>query len=179
MSLIRTIRNAEPADAQDIVNIFYRTWILTYPNEELNITVDDIEEIFKLKNDKKDLDNFSEKIKNLPDNAKIFVFLIDNKIVGVVRMSIKEEFNQLNSIYVLPEFQRKGIGDMLFKECLKYFDKNKKIIVHVATYNTKAINFYEKLGFVDNGKRFTEERHRMPVSKVLIPELEMEMWVKF
>ncbi len=81
-------------------------------------------------------------------------------------------------LYILPEYQGKGVGKMFWGECVKYFDNNKKIIVQVATYNTGAIKFYEKLGFKDNGKRFSEERLRMPISRVLIPEMEMEVNIK-
>lgn len=52
----------------------------------------------------------------------------------------------------------------------------KDIIVQVATYNAQAIDFYKKLGFIDYGKRFTEEKHRMPISGRLI--LEMELIIK-
>lgn len=62
---------------------------------------------------------------------------------------------------------------MFWEKCLSFLDKNKETIVQVATYNEKAISFYKKLGFVDTGKRFTEERFVMPISGSKIPEMEM------
>ncbi len=163
-----------PEDARSIQEVFYKTWLLTYPNKETGITKEDVEEHFKDAFTEEKLKIVSDKIKDLPENAKVFVAKIDNKIIGVCRIFIKEDFNQLQAIYVLPEFQGKGVGRLFWLECSKYFNKNKKTIVQVATYNINAIKFYESLGFKDNGKRFSEERHRMPISKALIPEMEME-----
>ncbi len=83
-----------------------------------------------------------------------------------------EDYNQLKTIYVLPEFQGKGIGKMLYEEVVKFSDPEKDTIVHVATYSKQAIEFYKKLGFVDTGKRFSEERFKMK-SGAIIPEMEM------
>ena len=41
------IRSAEVKDARDILDVFYQTWIQTYPNKDLGITVEDIEELLK------------------------------------------------------------------------------------------------------------------------------------
>jgi ribosomal protein S18 acetylase RimI-like enzyme len=95
------------------------------------------------------------------------------RVVGVCLFVERETCNQLQSIYVLPEYQGKGIGALFWKKCLAFLDPAKETIVQVATYNKKAIDFYSRLGFIDTGKRFTEERHRMPISKALIPEMEM------
>jgi ribosomal protein S18 acetylase RimI-like enzyme len=169
------IREARPEDVRDIQNVYHETWLDTYPSEEVGVIVEDIEENFKNAYSKETLDNIANKIRTLPVTAKFLIAVVNDKVVGLCRISIKEEFNQLNAIYVLPAYQGMGIGLKFWDESMIFFDKNKRIIVQVATYNSRAIKFYEKLGFRDNGKRFTEERHRMPISKVLIPELEMEL----
>lgn len=169
------IREALPEDVNEIQDVFYKTWLLTYPNQDLGITTQDIDELFKNSYDKETLNNFADKIRSLPSHVKFFVAVMDDKVIGLCRIFLKEEHNQLNAIYILPEYQGRGIGSILWGEAQKMLDINKKTIVQVATYNINAIKFYEKLGFKDNGKRFTEERHRMPISKVLIPEMEMEL----
>ncbi len=169
------IRLALPDDAKNIQKVFYKTWLETYPNKDLGITREDVEEIYKDRHDENKIKTFKDKILNMPNNSKLLVAEHEDNLIGVCRIFLRDDFNQLQSIYILPEYQGKGVGRMFWSECLKYFDKNKKIIVHVATYNTQAINFYKKLGFTDTGKRFEEERHRMPISKVLIPEMEMEL----
>jgi len=64
---------------------------------------------------------------------------------------------------------------MFWTKIQEFFAKDKKTIVQVADYNDKAIAFYQKLGFVDTGKRFTNEKHKMPISGNCIPEMEMEI----
>ena len=172
------IREVTEEDAEQVENVFYKTWLKTYPNKDVGITEDDIHEMFKNSFSKENLDKRKEGLKKLPINCKFFVAEEkDTKIVGVCRIYNKEDYNQLQSIYVLSEYQGKGVGKMFWIEAKKFFIKNKKIIVQVATYNNNAIKFYEGLGFKDNGKRFSEERHRMPISKVLIPEMEMEVLI--
>lgn len=82
--------------------------------------------------------------------------------------------NQLQAIYVLPEYQHQGIGTMLWQALCKSFDVSMPTIVQVATYNKQAIVFYEKLGFTDTGKRWQDDKFRMK-SGVVIPEMEMEI----
>jgi ribosomal protein S18 acetylase RimI-like enzyme len=170
-----TIRKAKENDAIDIQQIFYNSFLKTYPNQALGILKEDIEEMYKDSFSDKKITEFKNKIKNVPESVKIFVACDGNKLCGLIMIVINEKFNQLQSIYLLPDYQGKGIGVLLWNTAKQYFDKNKKIIVQVATYNKSAIKFYEKLGFTDTDKRFTEERHRMPISKVLIPEMEMEI----
>lgn len=43
-----TITTAKPEDARGIVEVLYKTWLDTYPNEEAGITVDDIEDKFSV-----------------------------------------------------------------------------------------------------------------------------------
>ncbi len=171
------IREVKSEDVESVENVFYKTWLKTYPNKELGITENDIHEIFKNSFTLESLDKRKLSFKNMPKNSKFFVAEDNNtsKVVGVCRVFNREEYNQLQAIYILPEFQKKGIGKMLWEEAKIFFDTNKKTLVQVATYNTNAIKFYKNLGFKDNGKRFSEEKHRMPISKVLIPEMEMEM----
>lgn len=169
------IRDAKPEDVKALQEVFYTTWLTTYPNKEVGILEEDIHEKFKDVFTEEKLSEAAERIKNISNNSKYFVAELDGKIVGICRIFVREEYNQLQAIYVLPEYQQQGIGKMLWKKSLEFFDKHKKSIVQVATYNLKAIEFYKGLGFVDTGKRFSDERFRMPLSKVLIPEMEMKL----
>lgn len=170
-----TVRRAEHKDAEGIQNVFRTTWLATYPNEKAGITTEDIEVKFADAYSDKTLARVREYIASLPENSHTLVAEDNGMIVGVCRIYIRETYNQLQAIYVLPVFQGKGIGTILWNRCLDIFDPNKDIIVQVATYNTHAISFYTNLGFQDTGKRFSEERHRMPVSHNLIPEMEMRI----
>ena len=113
-------------------------------------------------------------MRHIPKNQKRLVAVYEDRVVGVTTMIQREEYNQLQTIYVLPEFQGKGIGKMLYAGAVRFCDTSKKLIVQVATYNNTAIAFYQKLGFVDTGKRFQDERFRFK-SGAIIPEMELEI----
>ncbi len=163
---------AIPEDYVGIEEVFYRTWLSTYPNEEIGITEDDIEDRFKNRSKPEVIKKRKERIGNPPSDEKFFVAKEDKIIVGVCRVSLKEDRNQLQAIYVLPEYQGRGIGKMLWSEAQKFFDPEKDIYVELAVYNKGALEFYKKLGFVDTGRRIKNDNFKMK-SGVVIPEMEM------
>lgn len=165
-------------DAKDILHVLHKTWLDTYPNKELGITEEDIEESFKDSFTKENISKLQNKIKNIRENDKRLVAKIDDKIIGIARVIKNEENNKLETIYVLPEYQGKGIGKMLWEEMKKFCDPSKDIIVHVATYNQNTIEFYKKLGFEDTGKRFGDITWRMRKVGASIPEMEMVIKAK-
>lgn len=173
MNTILITKPKIPEDVTQIQEVFYRTWLETYPNKKAGITREDIEEYFKNRLDPETIQKRIDAFSQLPSNELFLVAKHEEKVVGVCRIVNRETYNQLQAIYVIPEYQRYGIGKMFWNKGQEFFDKSKDTIVQVATYNKKAISFYEKLGFVDTGKRFTEERHKMPISGALIPEMEM------
>jgi ribosomal protein S18 acetylase RimI-like enzyme len=162
-----TIQKAVPEDALEIGEVFYKTWLATYPNKEAGVTEGDIEFVFK---DRKSGDG--SKFANLPENTVYFTAKENDHVVGVCRLIKHEDKNELKAIYVLPEYQGRGVGKMFWNKALKFFDSRKDTIVNVVVYNTNAIEFYKKLGFKDTGKRLLDERFRMQ-SGAIPPEMEM------
>ncbi len=167
-----TISKSKPEDAGGIIDLLYKTWLATYPNKEHGITTEDIEESYSDARSAERISKLEDRIRNIPPNELRLTAKSGEKIVGVARMIKHEDNNQLQMMYVLPEFQGKGIGKMLFAKSFEFVDGHKNTIVQVVTYNTQAIKFYEKLGFEDNGRRFTEERFRMKGGNIM-PEMEM------
>lgn len=159
-------------DAIGSIEVQHKAWLATYPNEKLGITVEDIEERYKNAYVGERLERRKKIIENPEPNEKVLVAKDGNKVVGMCYGDIQENRNQLRAIYILPEYHGKGIGTKLWQALLPFFDKNKDIYVEVVDYNEKAISFYKKLGFVDTGKRFQEERFRMK-SGALFTEMEM------
>lgn len=115
----------------------------------------------------------TEAILNMPERQLFFVANDRSEVVGVCRIIKTEIHNELQAIYVLPKYQRKGIGMMLWKESKKLLGDTNCTVVNVATYNTQVTNFYKKLGFIETGRYFIEEHFRMPISGVAIPEMEL------
>jgi ribosomal protein S18 acetylase RimI-like enzyme len=166
------IFEAGPEDAFGITNVLYKTWLSTYPNKKIGITVEDIEDSYKDEFTVEKINNLKEVIKNSPKNKKRFVAKIEDQIVGTCTAVIGEDSNNLRTLYVLPEFQGLGIGKMLWKKADDFFDPKKDTFVQVADYTENAINFYKKLGFVETGKRIENESQKFK-SGAVIPEIEM------
>ncbi|RDW17595.1 GNAT family N-acetyltransferase [Oceanobacillus arenosus] len=79
---------------------------------------------------------------------------------GVQYGAYKEDFIDVG-IGMKPEFTGKGMGSEFFAQILEFIEaqnKNGAIRLTVATFNERAINLYEKLGFV---KKMTFERRKM------------------
>lgn len=94
------IQNAETGDARDIQQIFYESWLDTYPNDELGITEDDIKEKYRQKISKDGIQKRIEMISNLPKNQLLLVAKYDDKVVGVCKSEIGTKINQLSAIYI-------------------------------------------------------------------------------
>ncbi len=167
------IREARPEDASQLSDIFYITWVATYPNAEHGITLEDIEAHF---GERKSPASIERSQKSIADTRSkggwYFVAEIDGRAVGLCRVFVRPEHNQLQAMYVLPEFQGRGVAKALWEAARENLDPLKPTIVHVVNYNARAIAFYKKLGFRETGKTFTEERFRMK-SGAIFTETEL------
>lgn len=169
-----TIEVAKLADAEQIKDVQLATWLKTYPNKVAGITVDDIEARFA--------DVSGERMVRRKRNLKFpepgtttLVARKDGEVVGVCMMVKKSDRNQLQMIYVHPEYQRLGIGKKLWDEGRKFIDSTKDTYVEVVDYNKQAINFYTRLGFIATGNSHQDERFRMKSGGIFT---EMEMVLK-
>jgi ribosomal protein S18 acetylase RimI-like enzyme len=168
------ITEAVSEDVEGIQKVFYETWLDTYPNEEYKITLDDLKYRHKDIFNEETFEKRRRMIRDRSNNELFLVAKFDEKIVGVCYLEKDETKNSIHAMYVLPKYQGKGIGSGFWKNALDFFDKSKEIIVNVVVYNANAIAFYKKMGFVDTGKRFTEERFRMKSGSIM-PEMEMKI----
>ena len=86
--------------------------------------------------------------------------IVDNKIVGWLLLTNKDDGKLLDEIYLEEEYRNKGIGTDIIKDIL-----NNNDIVYLWVYkeNEKAISLYRKLGF--NIIEETESRYYMKYSK--------------
>lgn len=171
------IANARPDDALGINTVLYEAWLATYPNEEAGITVEDIEHSYKDRFSEEHLRKSRERLENIPSNERRLIARLDGRVIGVSRVIKEDEYNKLQTLYVHPDHQGQGVGTALWEEARRFFDPSKDVLLEVATYNEKAIDFYKKLGFEDTGKRITDERFRMK-SGSIVPEMEMRLPAK-
>ena len=107
------------------------------------------------------------------DNGHQFYVLSENEkdlgFVGIELNYPNQGNAKIHKIYVLPEFQGKGIGDKLIEKVVQYSKLNKinSLTLNVNRFN-KAIDFYLKKGFkitkeenIDIGNGFLMEDYVM------------------
>lgn len=130
-------------DTNEIQKVLFNTWLASYSDF---IPMTDIQWYFN--NYYSDI-NFARLFDDT--NTTSYVAEIKKNIVGYARMKINEEQKRcyLESLYVLPEFQGKGIGTDLLKIVEKNALKNSfhQIWLGVMEQNIPSLEWYKKLGF--------------------------------
>lgn len=157
-------------DAQAISEVQKETWLSTFPNEEHGITREDIlsEDFFGQNR----IEKRKEIISDPKSNTKFWVTKCDGEVVGYSCARRLEDHNKIRSIYILPAFQGKGIGQKLMQKMFEWLDPTKPTKLTVAIYSDKAIAFYEKLGFV-RGERLAKNPEGPFITGKEVPEMEM------
>ena len=86
--------------------------------------------------------------------------VVDNKTVGCLLLTKKDDGKLLDEIYLEEEYRNRGIGTKILKEVI-----NNNDIVYLWVYkkNIQAISLYKKLGFIEIDE--TESRYYMKCSK--------------
>ncbi len=138
------IRKASVKDAEGKGYVHYQSWIETYtglfPDESLQSLT---------------LEGSVKLAKDYPENT--YVAIVDGKIIGFScylesRDEDLEDTGEIMAIYILKEYQNLGIGKKLMEVCYKELSKYSKRSVWVLGCNTKSLGFYERQGFVADGK---------------------------
>jgi ribosomal protein S18 acetylase RimI-like enzyme len=79
-----------------------------------------------------------------------YVAVVQGEVIGFAQFMMREGGRgELTRIYVLPEWQRLGVGSRLLREGLAALSTHgaEEAFVHVEKANAKGIRFYERRGF--------------------------------
>lgn len=78
-----------------------------------------------------------------------------DKLVGYVGSQSVLGWSDMMNLAVLPDYRRQGVGEGLVKELIKKLQEqnNTCLTLEVRSSNAPAIGLYEKMGFVQVGKR--------------------------
>ncbi|MBM3209257.1 GNAT family N-acetyltransferase [Candidatus Shapirobacteria bacterium] len=168
------IRRSSPDDVYGIREVQRETWLATYPDSEEGITVEEIKAKFNIDSTPEGKKKMEERKKRYGDrNAGIWVAENEDEIIGFCMARREGENNRVGAIYVLPCYQGRGFGRLLIERAFDWLGNKKNILVNVARYNQKAIDFYKKFGFVETGKSGTfDDAAKLPSGK-FIPEIEL------
>ncbi len=117
-----TISLARVADAVGIQDVYYRGWLETYPNTEIGISREDIEDSFKDRYSEAKLRALKERLGGSLQADVTFVARSSVRIVGVCRVMRHDDCNELRSIYVLKEYIGKGVGSHMWSTARDFLD---------------------------------------------------------
>lgn len=78
--------------------------------------------------------------------SKTYVYIEEGSIIGFLDYSVIYERIEINYIFVLEEYRKKGIAYQLINQMMKMNDWE-NITLEVNIHNTPAIKLYKKLGF--------------------------------
>lgn len=148
-------------DTSGIQNVLFNTWVASYADF---IPLTDIQWYFN--NYYSDV-NFAQLYDDVTSTG--FIAEMKKNIIGYARTKVNNDQKRcyLESLYVLPEFQGKGIGRDLLSLAEKNALKNSftQIWLGVMVQNIPSLDWYKKLGF-----QFVEEAP-FQMGKTTVPHL--------
>lgn len=69
----------------------------------------------------------------------------DGTKAGYYRVTAADGMTELDDLYILPEFQSRGIGTFIINKCCA--ESKLPVMLYVFTRNTGAFALYQRLGF--------------------------------
>lgn len=145
-----SVRQASAADVDIIVSLGRKTFVETYGDNNKKETVAAyVDEMFNHERIKKEVNTFGE---------RFFITYVGELPVGFTKLSENKQPKGLNGkkkiqverIYVLKEFQGFKIGKELIEKVMQVAREESYKIVWLSVWqkNNKAVQFYQKAGFV-------------------------------
>lgn len=166
------IEKAKKEQCLEILTVNKKSWCQAYKGI---INNNEMEEHFEYKFSNDGI----EKFKNYIDKSQNFYVALDKdnkKILAYIDFGMckwdsnYKEFGEIYAIYVLPEYQRYGIGKTLLDFAVNYFKQNnvKKILLTTLKKNTIGLNFYKKNEFFIEKEFPKGTWHNNSVDEVLL-----------
>lgn len=141
------VRYAKPADMPKARELVRKTWLHTYPNEAFGISREDIAHHLDPSHPENASRVQSDSLVNTQQDYFVLVAYHrkKKKLVGFCRGS--REHAEIRSLYVLPAYQRLGVGSALLADAIRLIGIENHVSLQVVRYNYDAITFYERFGF--------------------------------
>ena len=95
--------------------------------------------------------------KSCLSSSTVFGAYYKNKIIGLATLTQENGIKfshkaSLSSVFIEPEFQKKGVASILLSAIIEYSEKHvEQILLTVADDNKPAIHLYKKFGFETYG----------------------------
>lgn len=92
-------------------------------------------------------------------------------IVGMITADSQDDIVSIARLYVLPEFQRQGIGKELMEASCRVFPQARRVQLDVEEQNLKGRAFYRKLGLREVGVKSDD------IAGTKLTSIMMEKWI--
>ena len=143
------VRLATVADAVEIARIHRESAVETYVNERLGITREDM---LKYVGDADEARlRWENHLRAKDPTAHTTILKIGNRTVGFCRVRRGSDIGHVEMLYLDPAHSGKGMGGEIFQEGLRWLGDDMPTELEVASYNARAIRFYERFGFRKQG----------------------------
>jgi ribosomal protein S18 acetylase RimI-like enzyme len=164
-----TIEPATIADFENIQRIHKECWLNTYVGID-GVSDEDVQH--KFAQTVNNLDKFRTQISN---DKKRFLIAKDSSgnLAGFGVLSSDGSRNFIESLYIKPKYQRRGISKEILLELITKSDGKLPIVTRCVLKNIRAINFYEKLGFKVMGEPFDGQEMLVTKSRMKSTYLKM------
>lgn len=142
------IRLATGADAEVMRAVSIQSWLDTYTNPGLGIDEDALMAMLNPTPERLERYRAALERGNSAERAA-WVAVGDGRVVGLCTPYTDNDGRQrLGALYVEKAWWGRGVGRALLDEALAWRDPSRAFLLEVATYNERAIRFYERAGFV-------------------------------
>ena len=120
----------------------------------INVNFDNVELIKKIESTFYEVYNQKNELKKEFLNnpyTKIYIYIENNEILGLIHINDIYDRYEINNIFVLNEHRKKGIASKLLENVISNGKKEKKINItlEVRKNNFNAINLYKKYNFIE------------------------------
>lgn len=168
------IRAATPADAEAIWDVKRASWLATYPNAELGLTVGGLWRRLDGEHGEKVAPGLARLRERITLAAGEYYLVAEQTgvVIGMTSPLIEATGrHRVGALYLDPDVTGRGIGHRLLEANLDWHGQGTDVYLNVAGYNARAIRFYERHGFIITGPVPDENAGDGPA----IPELEMAL----
>lgn len=159
MTVKADVRLAVAQDAVAIGNVAQRTWSDTYAG------------IIPPENQERLLGRWyaPAALEEAMGRSKswLYVAVVQGEVIGFAQFMMRDNgCGELTRIYVMPEWQRRGVGSCLLRKGLATLSTHgvEELLVHVEKGNAKGTRFYERSGF-----------HQVREFSLELPEQNLEL----
>ena len=156
------IRKLKPSDLEGVRQLLRETWSDTYADSGM---LNALHQLLENKDLYFMLPNAGE---------QAWIATADERPIGILVLRCVRMTHQIISFYILPQYQRRGLGRTLLQHALSSQHTPITIETRVLETSRAAVNFYHAFGFIHTGrqKQMTSLRGEY-TTDVLVMRLEI------